>query len=144
MPPTSVPPHHIRPPVRAPRSYSYPDRLKDTTENLLTILKWRREHGLSTLCQRSLPHEGLVHKSWPSVVYGEDYLGHVLNVEKLKDIDTDSLLTGGASLDEILLVMDQCLHDNVGAKGSEEEEAVASPASGPMSHSCHAGCARRP
>ena len=47
-------------------------------------------------------------------------------------------------LDEILLVMDQCLHDNVGAKGSEEEEAVASPASGPMSNSCHAGCVRRP
>jgi hypothetical protein len=49
----------------------YPDRIKDPPENLKVILEWRKEHGLATLVQRSLPHEEMVHKSWPSAVYGE-------------------------------------------------------------------------
>ena len=46
-------------------------------------------------------------------------------------------------LDEILFVMDQCLHDNLGARSSQEEATIASPAPGPMSHVCHSGCAGR-
>jgi hypothetical protein len=88
--------------LRTIRGYwSYKDQIKDTADGLQQILQWRGEHNVDTLLQREVEYEEEVLASWPSVVYGQDYQGHILNCERLADIDTDKL--GSMELRHVLL-----------------------------------------
>jgi hypothetical protein len=78
--------------LRTIRGYwSYKDQIKDTADALRQILEWRKEHDVDTLLQRDIAQEQEVLEAWPSVIYGQDYQGHILNCERLEDINTDKL-----------------------------------------------------
>ena len=44
-----------------------------------------------TILERSLEKEDIFYESWPSYVFGEDAYGHVINAEKIADINPDTL-----------------------------------------------------
>ena len=84
------------------RGYAgYEDQVKTTAEALRQIICWRAENAIDTVLDREIKHEQEAMKGWPSRVYGEDYQGHIINCERLADIDVAAI--GKLDLKDVLV-----------------------------------------
>lgn len=68
-------------------------RAKKASECLRKILSWRREVRADGIVHERLPlTPGEFHERWPVFLAGEDAHGHPIAYERVKDVDSESLL----------------------------------------------------
>lgn len=80
--------------TRCLRGYStYENRVKDTTEAILKIGKWRKEQGMDTILGKTLEHHDGFNQNWSCMLCGEDSDGHLIQYESLKTMNTAALAT---------------------------------------------------
>ncbi|ETV90740.1 hypothetical protein H310_14529 [Aphanomyces invadans] len=89
--------------IRLARAYrgEKKHRMEKTLAEVKRIMEWRTQHGADGILNVPLDKATLFHQCWPSAVYGEDTAGHVINMERLVEINVDSF-HANFTVDEIL------------------------------------------
>jgi hypothetical protein len=103
--------------------WGYKNQLKTTADALKTVLQWRKENDINNLLERDVPHEKEVMEAWPSKIYGQDMQGHVLNCERIAEIDTAKLTA--LPLEDVLISR---------AKAAEMIELIKTEITGDLGH----------
>jgi len=81
--------------TRCLRGYAgYKDRIGDTTEAMLKIIRWRREMGMHEILGKKLEHHDAFNENWQCMLCGEDSDGHLIQYESLSTINTVAMSAG--------------------------------------------------
>jgi hypothetical protein len=81
--------------------WTYKNQLQTMADSLKQIIRWRKEKNIDTVLDGEVPNEEESMTAWPSFVYGQDYQGHVINCERIADINIETLVK--ADLQDVLL-----------------------------------------
>lgn len=67
------------------------DRVGDSYDTARDIVKWRAENNVDALLDRRFDDQKKYYASWPSYISGTDDNGHLVNFERVEDINTTAL-----------------------------------------------------
>ncbi|OQR82948.1 hypothetical protein ACHHYP_15282 [Achlya hypogyna] len=90
--------------IRLARAYrgEKKNRMGKTLGETKKVLEWRKQMQADELINMNLDKAELFSQCWPSMLAGEDYYGHIINYDRLKDIQLESFLAN-FTLDQVLL-----------------------------------------
>ncbi|OQR90598.1 hypothetical protein THRCLA_09263 [Thraustotheca clavata] len=89
--------------IRLARAYraEKKNRMGKTMAETKKIMDWRKQINANELLNTKLDQPELFSQCWPSMISGEDYYGHIVNYERLKDIQLDTFLSN-FNLEQVL------------------------------------------
>ncbi len=67
-------------------------RMQRTLAEARRIIDWRAQNKVDDMLTTDLERSALFNQCWPSQIYGEDYYGHIIQYDRLRDINLDLLL----------------------------------------------------
>ncbi|KDO28771.1 hypothetical protein SPRG_19985 [Saprolegnia parasitica CBS 223.65] len=90
--------------IRLARAYrgEKKNRMGKTIGETRKVLEWRKQVKADELLETKLEQADVFAQSWPSMISGEDYYGHIINYDRLKDIQLDACLSH-FNLEQVLL-----------------------------------------
>uniref|UniRef100_K3WSE6 CRAL-TRIO domain-containing protein n=1 Tax=Globisporangium ultimum (strain ATCC 200006 / CBS 805.95 / DAOM BR144) TaxID=431595 RepID=K3WSE6_GLOUD len=78
------------------------NRMQLTLAEAKRILDWRAAHDAETILTRELDNSKIYFDCWPGQIYGEDKEGHLITVDRIKEINIDAFQKNFSHIDQLL------------------------------------------